>query len=316
MEHTHTGEQRVYWVADVGGTKVRQAIISGDGVVLAKTDVRTEEFESPADWVKQCLGWWASQPWPGQAIGVSIAASVDAAGTIVTIPKIPAWQGFPLAESLRRLSGLSTAIVFDATAALMGELWAVPGLGPNVALFAIGTGIGGALSIDGRVCIGAHGLSGMPAMTLPGLGGGVRAEDVASGPAVAQQLGVASGVEAIRLYEANDKRALEVFSKARLAVHHAISIVTGVADVTCVVIAGGFGLAAYPIYFAGNVLDPKYIEYPVVHNDVRLTPARTGLDAQLLGAARSAALLVADSSHRGRLGRGGLGRPHDSATGR
>jgi glucokinase len=97
-----------------------------------------------------------------RCVGVGCAGFADTeTGILTSSPNIPFIEDYDLAASLSRISGAPTLIGNDVQLGLYGEsaLGAARGARHAMALF-IGTGIGGALIIDGRLHRGASGLAG------------------------------------------------------------------------------------------------------------------------------------------------------------
>jgi len=281
------GDAGLYWAADVGGTKIRHAVVSGAGQLLEEWTADAATFADPADWVQASVAaWWDRSPARPGGIGIAAPAVVDAGGRLVSVPKLPHWEGANLTALFEASTGLRATVIFDAAAALAGELLIARPSWRNAALLTIGTGVGGALAIDGHVLNGAHGLAGMPAMTLEPEG--VRVEEIASGPAVAAALGVPSGRHALALRDAGQPAAVQVFSRASHALYRTMAAISGTVDVDRFVITGGFGLAAYGHLFPEDRLPAQLCTYPVIHDDVRILAAMCGELAPIFGAAHRA----------------------------
>ena len=92
------------------------------------------------------------------AVGLAVAGFLDPAREIVRFaPHLP-WRDAPVRERLQERLGLPTVLEHDANAAAWGEyrFGAARGAGTWV-YFAVGTGIGAALMIDGEIFRGAYG---------------------------------------------------------------------------------------------------------------------------------------------------------------
>jgi glucokinase len=94
-------------------------------------------------------------------VGVAPAGFVDALrGSVVFAPHL-AWRSAPLRDELAARLGLPVFVDNDANAAVWAE-WrfgAARGVA-HVACVTLGTGIGGALLVDGVLYRGAHGMAG------------------------------------------------------------------------------------------------------------------------------------------------------------
>ena len=278
------------WLAlDVGGTKIRQAVVARDGVIQSTRTWPGGAAAGPCSFRDELVREWreagAGRP---AGVGIAIAAMVDKAGFVSAAPNLASWQGHNLVEVFQGELGCPVHVVFDGTAALLGELWlGSPGIRNGFAI-SIGTGIGGGLVVDDRVLYGAHRLSGMPTSGLVRDSEGL--ETVASGPAVAAAAGADSGRDAVRRAGEGDEKARAAFRRASRALYEAIAGVTATVDVDTVMVAGGFGIGAFDWLFPVSALPVEYRRYPLVHDDVRIRPAVTGELAPLLGAVRYAAL--------------------------
>ena len=96
------------------------------------------------------------------AVGVGVPGLVNpGTGRVVISSDLPSVVREDLRESLSQATGLPVALDNDANAGAMGEYAAGAGRGSrNMFYVTIGTGIGGALILDGRLWRGASGFAG------------------------------------------------------------------------------------------------------------------------------------------------------------
>lgn len=203
---------------DIGGTKIAAGVVDEDGNILAKVTRATEPQDvasidrAIADAVTE-LG--ASYEYG--AIGLAAAGFVSSDREHVAYAPNLAWRNYPLASSVRAILGTEVPIVVenDANAAGWAEYKFGAGKGArNFALLTIGTGLGGALVVDGRLVRGAWGFAAELGhiMMVPGghsCGCGHRGcwEQYASGSALVREArlaGVERPVRAARLLELAD----------------------------------------------------------------------------------------------------------------
>jgi glucokinase len=158
--------KRPFWLGlDIGGTKILGACV-GDDLSLKET-LKTETFrdQGPKAVVERALGLCRElmeRHGSVEGLGVGFAGLVDwRTGKILSSIMLPGWSGFPLAEVLSdALGDLPVFVDNDATAAGFGEYLALGSPeGMNLVLLTIGTGIGGAIILDGRLYRGATGTS-------------------------------------------------------------------------------------------------------------------------------------------------------------
>jgi len=97
-----------------------------------------------------------------RAVGAGCAGFVDASrGVLTSCPNIPFISDYPIAAKLGQLTRLPVIVGNDVQLGLYGEhaFGAARGCRNAIALF-LGTGIGGALIIEGRLYTGSSGLAG------------------------------------------------------------------------------------------------------------------------------------------------------------
>jgi glucokinase len=148
---------------DLGGTNIKIAVVSNDGELL---DYRT------CDTADQQGSWAQTIKQNMNAIQKERGASPGHIG--VASPGLAAKDGSSIAHMQGRLNGLQgfvwtdfldspspVVVLNDAHAALLGEVWKGSAAGcSNVILLTLGTGVGGALLIDGRLAKGHIGRAG------------------------------------------------------------------------------------------------------------------------------------------------------------
>lgn len=89
-------------------------------------------------------------------------------GVVVSAPPL-GWRGFPLQARMQELLALPVRVDNDVNLAALGEMRFGAGRGARSAVvIAIGTGIGGAVIIDGRLHRGRHGAAGEIGGLIPG----------------------------------------------------------------------------------------------------------------------------------------------------
>jgi glucokinase len=151
---------------DIGGTKIAAGLVGDDGTVLRRLVRATPGHHASAvesavvDLVRELAaadGGVAGEV-PG---GVGAAGWMDpATGTVLFSPHL-AWRNEPLRDRLEALLGGAVSVVNDADAAGWAEWRFGAGQGEEqFVCLTLGTGIGGALVIDGVLRRGRHGVAG------------------------------------------------------------------------------------------------------------------------------------------------------------
>ena len=153
---------------DVGGTKVLAGVVEPDGTVHHLTRGTTPGRLTTPEAVEDTLAAVVARAVgdrPLLAVGVAAAGFVDASGSrVVFAPHLP-WRGEDVRAQLSDRIGAPVLLDNDATCAAHAEASygagrPVDGESSSMVLVTLGTGIGGAFVIDGRVWRGASGMAG------------------------------------------------------------------------------------------------------------------------------------------------------------
>ncbi|WP_020016434.1 ROK family protein [Promicromonospora sukumoe] len=285
---------------DIGGTKIRAAVVTADGAVLASATAPTPSggaamLDVAAELVERAT---ATARVRVAAVGVGAAGVVDpvTGEVLAASDSFVGWVGTDLRGGLAARTGLPVTVANDVDAFLVGEAtWgAVRGV-RSAAGIALGTGVGGALWLDGALYRGAGAAGEIGHM--PGFGDarctcGQRGhlETLASGRSVERRYGeavVAGGVVGAAEIEARaragDADAARVLADAGRAVGSAVLVLAALLDVGHVVVGGGLA-------HAWDLLEPAIRarlvdEPPVSGHPVEVRRAVLGGDATVVGAA-------------------------------
>ena len=140
---------------DIGGTGIKFAAMSKEGEILDKQEIATpNDLDGLLDWLKMLL---SKREYQG--IAMSVPGAVDRkTGTIGGISAVPYIHGFSWYDKLASYE-LPVHLENDANCVGLSELLAHPEL-ENAACVVIGTGIGGAMIVNGRLHRGKHHLGG------------------------------------------------------------------------------------------------------------------------------------------------------------
>lgn len=149
---------------DLGGTAIKMGRFAADGACLQSLTIATPQPPTPEIVLTEIVNALA-QIDPSQqtiAIGIGTPGPADAAGRIAKIAiNLPGWIDIPLADWLETKTGRPTVVANDANCAGMGEAWLGAGRRfQNLILLTLGTGVGGAIIIDGKLYVGHFGASG------------------------------------------------------------------------------------------------------------------------------------------------------------
>jgi glucokinase len=147
---------------DIGGSKVLAGVLNGRGQVLERIrrETPTTSPEEVEDAIVDIVRELGSRH-PVAAVGIGAAGFVDAARASVLFSPHLAWRNEPLRDALWVRLRLPIVVDNDANAAAWAETHFGAAVGRRHLLcITLGTGIGGALVLDGRLFRGANGMAG------------------------------------------------------------------------------------------------------------------------------------------------------------
>ncbi|WP_037910683.1 ROK family protein [Actinacidiphila yeochonensis] len=289
---------------DVGGTGMKAALVGEDGALLYQARRPTGRERGPEAVAEAVLDFAADLYAHGAAAfghgalaaGVAVPGIVDEdSGTAVYSANLR-WKDLPLRDLVSaRLGGLPVALGHDVRTGGLAEGRIGAGRGADRFLFVpLGTGIAGAIGIDGRIEAGAHGCAGeighivvRPGGRVCGCGQLGCLEAYASAGAVSRTWARASGDPAAdaaacaRAVADGDPRAARVWQEAVDAL--ADGLVTGLTllDPRTVVVGGGMAEAGATLF------DPlrEAVETRLTFQKLpHIVPAALGDTAGCLGA--------------------------------
>lgn len=297
---------------DIGGTRLRAAVVDAAGQVVAREASGRPDTDDPDHFRSLLLDELerlAAALGPGLPIGIGVAALVGRDGRLVAAPNLPA-AGLDLCRLTTDRVGVPVSVANDATVACLAEarVGAARGV-DDVVLVTIGTGVGGGAMIDGRVLRGAGGLAAEFGHLVVDEGGrpcpcGARGcvEAYASGRAIAaratQLLAEGEGPSSLeehdridglavsRAADDGDGLARRVIEEAGHWLGVGLASLVNALDPAVLLVGGGAGQA-----LAGRLIPAAR---PVLERHVVGTPARTlpalqpaglGDDAGVVGAA-------------------------------
>lgn len=257
---------------DIGGTKIAFALVDRGGQALDTHQLPTNAAGGPDAVVEAAAAGVRllrdRAPGPLAGVGVGVPGFVDADHGIVRNAVNLGWDEMPLGARLEAAAGLPVRVQNDVNAILDGELRFGSARGcRTVALAAIGTGVGGAFAVEGKVVSGAFGSAGEighTAIMSPrrqcrcglygcveaylsgvGLAGGV-AEHRPEYPNSPLAHGEPAAREIVAAAGAGDPLALAAIADAMEAWRAVVAVYAMVINPERIVIGGGLGHALAP----------------------------------------------------------------------
>ena len=274
---------------DIGGTRLRVARIAPGGAVEARLSEPTDRQPLAAlAQIERLAGTLRNAATCGAGIGVP--GRVDVAGGGVLSGGYVDFSGIPLAGLLGRATRLPVFVDNDANMGLAAEmrLGAARSVA-HAAMLTIGTGIGGALMLDGRIFRGrmAAGQLGHITVDIDGAeclcGRRGCLETASSGTALGRLIaegGRAPSTTAQDLLESKDSADMAILARWAGPLRAGIDSLIATLDPELVVLGGGLGEAACAALARFPPLSPWY--------RCKVVPAQMGDDAGVVGAGLTA----------------------------
>ena len=162
---------RVYLGIDIGGTAAKFGLVNGEGVMISEVleyPVKFDDYETPiietvVKSAKEFMSKNNKTFFDINGIGVSATGGINSKFGIVegSAGHIKNWKGTNIKKRLEAEFGMNTAVLNDANAAALGEMWKGAAKGrENVVVMTIGTGVGGGIIVDSKILLGRKGFAG------------------------------------------------------------------------------------------------------------------------------------------------------------
>ena len=244
---------------DLGGTRIKGAafeLSNGDLIFEETAPTRDGEvFEGFPAFVEEIRGlvsgFEARDSRRSAVIGLSSPGLADAtASRIVAMPgRLEGLEGLDWPETL----GRPVAVINDAHAALMGEIWQGAAAGvKDVILLTLGTGVGGAIVTGGRLLRGHFGkaghlghssldIEGKPDICgMPGT-----LEDMIGNHNVSERTGgrYGSTAELVKAVRSGEEVAKEAWGRSLRALGVSVASLVNILDPELILIGGGISEA-------------------------------------------------------------------------
>ncbi len=153
---------------DLGGTNLRIAAVGADGKLLEKVTLATQVPLGPNHVITEmcdaiqrlCAQHKTEGKFLGAGIGVPGIVDVQT-GVMRKAANLPGFENYPAGAEIQRRLGTRVVVENDAKVAALGEQWLGAARGvANVAVLTLGTGIGGAIILEGKIWYGINGMAG------------------------------------------------------------------------------------------------------------------------------------------------------------
>lgn len=290
---------------DLGASTYKCGLISPDWKIVARCEAPTLALEGPvqaADRIAASTRELLTQlPADAHVTRAGICSPGPIAhqtGMIVNPPNLTGWRDVPFAAMLAERLDLPATIDHDAKSAALAEFHLGAGRGAHsMCLIIVGTGIGGAMIVDGNLYRGEQSAAGEIGHFTVDMDGPICTcgsqgcvEAYACGPAImnaymyATRKKVASGEEIVRVAHEGDQIARRVFERAGRALGAGIATVAMTMDISTYVLFGSVVKAGELLLAPMRAAVPLH-SYDSIASRVRILTAELGNDAGILGAA-------------------------------
>lgn len=228
-------------------------------------------------------------------IGIGLPGPVDASGRISQIAiNLKNWQNVPLADWIEEKTGLSVVMANDANCAGLGEAWLGAGSRfKNLILLTLGTGVGGAIILNGELFVGRNGTAGeLGLITLnfdgPVCNSGNRGslEQYASVQAIRRETGLEPAELAAKA-KSGDQKAIEYWQQYGRRLGAGLASLIYILTPEAIILGGGIS-AASDLFLPGTIAEIERRVLASSRQDLQLLIAELGNQAGAIGAAKLA----------------------------
>lgn len=288
---------------DLGGTAIKLGRFSQDGTCLQSLTVPTPQPSTPEAVLAVMVDAIAQVDSDNQTVAIAVGTPgpADATGRIAKIAiNLAGWHDVPLADWLEAKTGKPTIVANDANCAGLGEAWLGAGrCFQNFILLTLGTGVGGAIILDGKLFTGHQGAAGElglisfnPDGPMCNSGNQGSLEQYASIIAIRRRTGK-EPVELGALAEAGDHQALTFWQEYGKDLGIGLTSLIYVLTPQAIVIGGGVS-ASFEFFLPAMQAEIEKRVMLTSRLDLQILPAELGNTAGMVGAAK-----LALQHHRG-----------------
>ena len=274
---------------DIGGTKIRVALVREDGCIVWSERVATPRTSAAV--TEQSELMWsavaalvvaATDRGDPVGIGVGCGGPMEDDNETVSPLNIPAWRAFPLRRRLHELTGLGVKVDNDAKVLALAEgRWGAAVGTDNYMSMVVSTGVGGGVVLDGRLLHGRTSNAGHIGHVTVNPGGR-RCGCGARGCLEAEASGTA--IEAIT-GRPPAEAAPDVIERAGRMVGRAVGSVANLLDLELTTVAGSVALGYGAPFFAAAQEELSATARLAFSRNCRIAPSSLGPDGPVLGAA-------------------------------
>lgn len=289
---------KLFVCIDIGGTAIKYGLLEKNGSIIEKNSICTEGTTKGGAGILEkikCIVEEYLNKNEIDGVCISTAGIVDCENGIILYANsnnIKGYTGINIKKFVQETFNIKCEVENDVNCVGLGEHWIGGGIGSkNMVCLTIGTGIGGAIVLDGKVLTGCSGSAGeVGYMKIMG----ENFEDVASTTALIKaickdkkiQESTLEGREIIKMYEEGDTICIKNVELLAQNLAKGIANICYTINPDVVVLGGGI-MARHDIFI------PKIKKYlanelmEIVYKNTSIQFAKLQNDAGMVGALRN-----------------------------
>jgi glucokinase len=289
---------------DIGGTKILGGIIDSEGKLIEIRELPTDASQGRVailNNVFRIIDGIIDRNIEGIGVGSAGRINYNTGVVDYATDNLPGWSQFKLKEALEQKYNIPVIADNDVNAAAIGEKWVGAARNyKNFVMLTLGTGVGGAIVLNGDIIRGSHWGAGeighmilYPDGRQCNCGHKGCLEQYVSGSAISKRYNHLAGFERVRnakevfelLKKENDSYAKAVASEFINSLSMAIVSLKNIIDPELFIIGGGL-INSRELWWDELIR--------LLGNDVKIVSAVLGNKAAIFGAARLILDIVSD----------------------
>jgi len=285
---------------DLGGTAIKLGRFLEDGTCLQSLSLPTPQPALPIAVFKVLIqGIHLLKTEHCIAIGIGTPGPSDKTGRIAKLAiNLPEWVNIPLADWVEKETNLPTTLSNDANCAGLGEAWLGAGRRfQNFILLTLGTGVGGAVFLNGELFTGLQGAGGELGLISINFDGPIcnsgnhgSLEQYVSLQGIRRETGK-EGLELAELAEKGDPEALAFWENYGKFLGVGVTNLVYILTPEAVILGGGLSASA-KFFLPAMVTELNQRVLGPSRESLAIAVAELGNEAGMLGAAKLAWQMV------------------------
>ena len=284
---------------DLGGTNIKVAVLEHEGDstrVIEQRSKPTSAQAGPATVAERIIAAGLSAHddlGPFDSVGLGVPGLFDDEGAILLFPNLPGkWRGLPLRSEASAGLDMPVMMINDARAFTLAEGNLGAGQGCRIVVaMVLGTGVGGGITVDGKLHLGAFGTAGeighqtvLPDGPMCGCGNRGCVEALTKASVLAELAGKDTAEEAYEAAAAGDQASRDAIAEVANYLGIGLANVVTILGPERIVIGGGIAKAGDLLLEpVRRSLQQRVTLVPIEKVDVVL--AELGSSAGAIGAA-------------------------------